>query len=156
MATRRSLQYHGIWLQKHQTIKCNNKISTKSGKRRDSNWVAVVGHPPELLVHGKQSTQEHIVSTHGKQRSWKSLGKTKIQVYDHEVSTVVVLDSPRLGTKYPAFWPMDMGQLFRISISTFSSVLTINLKHVNFREAKEVWPCVQCGEGWGRQGRNWK
>jgi len=29
-------------------------------------------------------------------------------VYDHEVSTVVVLDSPRLGTKYPAFWPPEM------------------------------------------------
>jgi len=29
-------------------------------------------------------------------------------VYDHEVSTVVVLDSPRIGTKYPAFWPPEI------------------------------------------------
>ena len=79
----------------------------------------------------------------------KSLGKTKIQVYDHEVSTVVVLDSPRLGTKYPAFWPVEMGQFLRISTININLFLCIDHKPklVNFREAKEVRPCVQCGEG---------
>ena len=28
-------------------------------------------------------------------------------VYDHEVTTVVVLDSPRTSNKYPAFWPHE-------------------------------------------------
>ena len=80
-------------------------------------------HTPELLVDGKEA------------HNWSSKCQGVIcadvfhQVYDHEVSTVVVLDSPRLGTKYPAFWPPEMG-LF-LSSSEINAIFCVHLK-LNF------------------------
>ena len=42
------------------------------------------------------------------------------------------------------------------SFSEWTSKMTLAMldwPYDDFREAKEVWPCVQCGEGWGRQRR---
>ena len=78
-------------------------------------------HTPELLVDGKQ---RNLLVLSVLQTSFTRCMTMKLanllvlcvvqtilyQVYDHEVSTVVVLDSPRLGTKYPDLWPPEMGR----------------------------------------------
>ena len=87
--------------------------------------MAIGKYPSELLVNGKfYENQESkciniILSLPEMFIRKEYLDITRApqsQVYDHEVSTVVVLDSPRIGTKYPAFWPPEIG-IFHSDIS---------------------------------------
>ena len=80
--------------------------------------MAIGKYPSELLVNGKYFENQEskciniILSLPERYIRKEYLDITRApqsQVYDHEVSTVVVLDSPRIGTKYPAFWPPEIG-----------------------------------------------
>ena len=84
--------------------------------------MAIGKYPSELLVNGEyfenqESKCINVILSLPERNIRKDITRApQSQVYDHEVSTVVVLDSPRIGTKYPAFWPPEIG-IFHSDIS---------------------------------------